>query len=284
MTRIAAMITPVVIACRCASERRSRVVLTTWSSRPASTPRIACRYVVAAEYHCSASAVSVGAFWSAVMLSSSRLTASTAWPLTCASYAPSWLGVAADRNRCSAASRSASGRGELLPAARTGSGRRAGAGLRQPAVRGDAVEQRALLGQRLLQVTERGEAGDLVVQLGAVGALTPICRLMFSSVGDHRRVLAGDRVLGEQLPVQRLPQLRQAGELRPGRVDRGLRLGSRRRRAPRPRTGTPTARRPRCAAAPASAIGRWAAGRTGMLLPGRFAPASRCPRSYLRRS
>jgi hypothetical protein len=37
-----AMITPVVIACRCASERRSLVVLTTWSCRPLSTPRIAC--------------------------------------------------------------------------------------------------------------------------------------------------------------------------------------------------------------------------------------------------
>ena len=102
-------------------------------------------------------------FWSAVTLSSSRLTASTAWPLTSTSYEVTWLGAASARNRCSAACRSAMTEENCCcwpnwnrPPDRTRcrSGR---AGDR--AVGGDAVEQRPLLGQRLLEVAERGEAG-----------------------------------------------------------------------------------------------------------------------------
>ena len=43
ITRIAAMITPVVIACRWASDRSSRALTMTWSSRLTSTSRMACR-------------------------------------------------------------------------------------------------------------------------------------------------------------------------------------------------------------------------------------------------
>ena len=76
-----------------------------------STSRMACRYVVAAEYHCCASRSGLARSARAVTLSSSRLTASTAWPLTSASYGSTWLG-GGRRSGSAAARRRRSARAE----------------------------------------------------------------------------------------------------------------------------------------------------------------------------
>ena len=96
----------------------------------------------------------------------------------------------------------------------------------RPAVGGgDREQQRPLPGQRLLQVGQRGQTGDVTGQLGVCGALTDLL-VDRQQRGDHAGVLAGDRALGEQPAVQRGPQRGQPVQLVAGRLDLGLGRGT----------------------------------------------------------